>query len=132
MTARLLVEVPGNPWAGAINRRDRAGVTSDGRLYNRKQAGFKAYQATVALWARSAVNAQRWRRLDREAEVWITLWVPDRRRRDIDGPIKAILDGLTDAHVWADDSLAWSMGVRKRIGDPRASIVVRAWVDGGP
>lgn len=132
MSARLLVEVPGNPWAGAINRRDRAAVSSLGKPYNRKQAGFAAYQASVALWARSAVNAQRWPRLDREAEIWITLWVPDRRRRDIDGPIKAIMDGLTDGRVWADDSLVWSQHARKRIGEPRASIVVRAWVDAGP
>ena len=129
MTARLVVEVPGNPWAGAINRRDRAAVSSRGKPYNRKQAGFKAYQAEVALWARMAARAQGWLRLTVEAEVWITLWVPDRRRRDIDGPIKAILDGMTDGGVWVDDSQVWAKHDRKAIGKPRARIVVRPWVD---
>lgn len=99
----LRIHIPGNPWAGAINRRDRAAVTRDGKPYNRKQARFTAYQAEVAFWARSAVNAQRWRRIQGAAHTWLVLPVPDRRRRDLDGPIKAIMDGLTDGGVWVDD-----------------------------
>ena len=36
--------------------------------------------------------------------VSIMLYPPDKRRRDIDNPVKAILDGLTYAGIWEDDS----------------------------
>ena len=36
--------------------------------------------------------------------VTMLLNPPDRRARDIDNPIKAVLDALTHAEVWADDS----------------------------
>jgi Holliday junction resolvase RusA-like endonuclease len=121
----LRIHIPGNPWAGAINRRDRAGVKRDGTLFNRKQAGFKAYQDAVALWARSAANAQGWRTITGAAHVWIVLRVSDRRRRDVDGPIKAILDGLTAGRVWADDSQAVRIIVDKVEGEPSARVLVR-------
>lgn len=116
--------IPGNPWAGRINARDRAGVKRDGTPYNRKRAGFVAYQEQVRLAALQARRAQQVAfGLDR-VEVWICLWVPDRRRRDIDGPIKALLDGLTGAEVWADDQQVWSLHVRKQMGEPRATVLV--------
>lgn len=120
----LRIEIPGNPWRGAINRRDRAGVTRDGRLFNRKQAGFTAYQDEVALWARQAIQAQGQRFGPALVQVSIVLGVPDRRRRDIDGPVKAILDGLTAAGVWDDDSLVWDLRVRKVVGEPWAVVTV--------
>jgi Holliday junction resolvase RusA-like endonuclease len=121
----LRIHIPGNPWAGAINRRDRAGVSKSGKPYNRKQKGFKAYQETVAIWAQSAVNARHWPRLDGPAQVWIVLLVPDNRRRDLDGPIKAIMDGLTDGCVWADDSQVCRLIVDKVRGEPGARVLVR-------
>lgn len=36
--------------------------------------------------------------------VAVTLVPPDRRRRDIDNPVKGLLDALTHAGVWGDDS----------------------------
>lgn len=126
---RLVVEIPGNPWAGAINRRDRAGVTRGGRLFNRKQPGFTAYQATVEQWARQAARLQGVRFGPALVRVTIVLGVPDRRRRDLDGPIKAILDGCTKAGIWADDSQVWRLAVEKAMGEPRAVLTVRAYVD---
>lgn len=37
--------------------------------------------------------------------VSVLIYPPDRRRRDLDGVHKALLDTLTHAGVWADDSL---------------------------
>lgn len=37
--------------------------------------------------------------------VTIKAWMPDKRRRDIDNLNKAILDAMTHAGFWADDSL---------------------------
>lgn len=36
--------------------------------------------------------------------VGITLFPPDRRRRDVDNCLKALLDSLTHAGVWDDDN----------------------------
>jgi crossover junction endodeoxyribonuclease RusA len=36
--------------------------------------------------------------------VTITMHAPDKRARDIDNHAKAVLDALTHAHVWDDDS----------------------------
>ena len=121
---RLLVTIPGNPWQGRINARDRAAVRRDGTPYNRKRPGFAAYQRTVELAALQARRAQQVAFGTLRVEVWLTLYVPDERRRDLDGPVKALLDGLTDAGVWADDSQVWALHVRKRVGEPRAVVVV--------
>lgn len=49
---------------------------------------------------------------DREYRVLIAIGWPDRRRRDIDGPIKPILDAITESCVaWADDSQVVSLQV---------------------
>lgn len=37
-------------------------------------------------------------------DVRIELQPPDRRRRDLDNVLKPLLDSMTYAHVWADDS----------------------------
>ena len=44
----------------------------------------------------------------------VELYPADNRRRDIDNPLKALLDALTFAHVWADDALVQVLHVRKR------------------
>ncbi|MBO18890.1 RusA family crossover junction endodeoxyribonuclease [Herbaspirillum sp.] len=49
---------------------------------------------------------------DREYRVLIAIGWPDRRRRDIDGPVKPILDAITESCVaWADDSQVVSLQV---------------------
>lgn len=50
---------------------------------------------------------------DSEYRVLIAINWPDRRRRDIDGPIKAVLDAITESCVaWADDSQVVDLGVK--------------------
>lgn len=44
------------------------------------------------------------RPLDGDLVVVVNLYPPDRRRRDIDNPIKALLDAMTHAGIWNDDS----------------------------
>lgn len=43
----------------------------------------------------------------------IDAYYPDRRRRDIDNILKAPLDALTHAAVWADDSQIEALSIRK-------------------
>jgi len=46
--------------------------------------------------------------------VRVDLYPADNRRRDIDNPLKALLDSLTEAGVWSDDSLVHRLVVEKR------------------
>lgn len=35
--------------------------------------------------------------------VQVELWMPDRRKRDLDNPLKALFDACTYAKIWNDD-----------------------------
>ena len=43
--------------------------------------------------------------VDDSCLVEVVLWPPDLRKRDIDNCMKSLLDALTKAGVWEDDSL---------------------------
>ena len=45
--------------------------------------------------------------------VKICLYMPDRRRRDIDNYLKSLLDGLTHAGFWVDDDQIDSLTVKR-------------------
>lgn len=47
-------------------------------------------------------------------EVFVTLFPPDKRRRDVDNPLKALLDAMQDAGVYEDDSLINRLTIEKR------------------
>ncbi len=76
---------------------------STGKLAGRtliSEAGRRYRQAVYDLAARSS-----WPRFGEERlRVTIEAWMPDRRRRDLDNVLKAVLDALTHALVWRDDS----------------------------
>lgn len=85
------------PWPPTVNTywRNVAGrtlISRRGREY-REQVGWHVRAAKTAPWPDSARLC-----VDIEARA------PDRRKRDIDNLNKAILDSLTAAGVWADDS----------------------------
>ncbi len=65
-------------------------ISREGRRYR---------ECVCALLAASGLK-----RLDGRLSVTITLYVPDRRRRDIDNTQKAVLDSLVHARVFADDA----------------------------
>ena len=46
--------------------------------------------------------------------VSIALYPPDKRRRDLDNTLKSLLDALTAASVWADDSQIDELTVTRR------------------
>lgn len=94
------------PWPPSVNRlwrsvQGRAILSREGRAYRQQVAlVVREQEKSVApLVGRLAVE--------------IDLYPPDRRRRDIDNLSKALLDGLTHAGVWLDDSLIDVLTLRR-------------------
>ena len=85
------------PWPPSVNRywrtfQGRMIISAEGRSYRKAvadqvfiQRGAKHYEGKL--------------------KVVIEAWRPDNRKRDLDNLLKAVLDSLTHAGVWADDGL---------------------------
>lgn len=123
--SQIRIEIPGNAWRGRINVRT-------GRAWSAGRRDAKAYLDEVADWTRRAVRAQGQAFAHGPLEAWLTLVVPDRRRRDLDGPIKTLLDGVTAGGGWGDDSQVEILHVRRTVerGQARAVLVVRSLTRG--
>jgi len=84
------------PWPPTVNTywRNVAGrvlISQSGREYR---------QAIAELAA-----AEKWPKYgSARLSVSIEAWMPDKRRRDLDNLLKSMLDSLTHAGVWDDDS----------------------------
>jgi crossover junction endodeoxyribonuclease RusA len=84
------------PWPPTVNTyyrnvKGRAIISAGGREYREAVAKLALSEA----WPK--FGAQR-------VSVHIEAWMPDKRRRDLDNLLKSLLDSLTHAGVWDDDS----------------------------
>ncbi|MBD5647972.1 MAG: RusA family crossover junction endodeoxyribonuclease [Desulfovibrio sp.] len=77
----------------AIGKNVRTLLSAAGREFKRK----------VARAVRSQLGRQP-EPIMGHCRLYVALHAPDRRRRDVDNYAKALLDSLTEAGVWADDS----------------------------
>lgn len=86
------------PWPPTVNSyyvktRNGVFISKKGRLYRDSLAESVKEQLGV------------WDALDEPLLVEVELYPPDRRRRDLDNYMKALLDACTKAGFWSDDSL---------------------------
>mgnify|MGYP003650909037 CR=1 FL=1 len=84
------------PWPPSVNTywrtfKGRMIISEKGRQYRKAVADQVLVQHGAKHFAGKLV-------------VEIEAWRPDNRRRDLDNLLKAVLDGLTHAGVWDDDS----------------------------
>ena len=85
------------PWPPSVNKYWR---TFQGRMII--SAEGRSYRKAVA----DQVMIQRGaKHYEGKLRVVIEAWRPDNRGRDLDNLLKATLDALTHAGVWADDGL---------------------------
>lgn len=62
--------------------------------------------------------------------VYIYLYQPDNRRRDVDNYCKAILDALTECGVWEDDSQIYLLIIKKGEVQKGGSVIVTIYETG--
>lgn len=84
------------PWPPSVNNywrmwRNRMVISTDGRKYRK------------AVWEQ-VIQQALGKKVRNRAVVTIQAFRPDQRRRDLDNLLKAVLDALTAAEVWDDDS----------------------------
>ena len=82
------------PWPPSVNRYwrnlgDRVLISREGRAYRERVVAMLAAHTAEPLSGRVAVK--------------ITVYPPDRRRRDLDNMLKALLDALAYGGVYDDD-----------------------------
>lgn len=101
-------------------------------------ASLKAWRQDVTVAARYAMSTEGWYSVDEPVEVHIAFAMPRPKSRadddwhatrpDIDKLTRAVLDALTTAQVWRDDSRVADLKAWKRYADdsgPGAFIAVR-------
>lgn len=97
------------PWPPSTNtywRHPTRGALAGRHLISEKGRSYR--QAVTDLVAESRLGPP----LDQPVRVEIVAFRPDRRRRDLDNLLKSILDSLTHAGVWTDDSLVADLRIR--------------------
>lgn len=93
-------------------------ISARGRIY-RREVG----QAVLLAQAQGQVGRQP---LASRLAVTIEVQPPDRRRRDLDNLTKALLDALTHAGVWLDDSQIDELRLIRLGPVPGGRVVVKA------
>ena len=105
------------PWPPSVNRyyRNVAGVT-------KISAEGRAYRAAVVNLLTESRSSPH---ITGPVAVEIEAHMPDKRRRDLDNLLKGLLDSLTHAGVWLDDSQVVDLRIRKA---PTIGGMVKVWV----
>jgi Holliday junction resolvase RusA-like endonuclease len=91
-------------------------ISAEGRAYRDAVARVARAQAIVSASGELAVD--------------VALVPGDRRKRDIDNPLKALLDALTHAGAWEDDSQIRRLVVSRHDPVPGAAaaiVEIRPW-----
>jgi crossover junction endodeoxyribonuclease RusA len=98
------------PWPPSTNSYWRH--PTKGRLAGRhliSEQG-RAYREAVA---RHVLMQDGRQQLDCPLAIDIEVFMPDKRRRDLDNLLKSLLDSMTHAGVWADDSQIHDLRIRR-------------------
>jgi crossover junction endodeoxyribonuclease RusA len=89
--------------------------------YYRQYAGRTLISRAGRAYRKTVVDLVCWenrqKTMSGRLQANITLYPPDARRRDIDNVLKALLDALQHAEVYADDSQLYKLNITKQ--EPR-------------
>ena len=104
------------PWAPTVNKYWTPRKGGGKRLTDKA----RAYRQEVWL---AVMEQGKEKTITRLVQVTLSLYMPDKRRRDIDNLPKGIFDGLTHARVWEDDMLVDDYRVR-RVRDENQELII--------
>ena len=99
------------PWPPTVNTYYRHVVVNRAPRTLISDAGRRYRESVKAQVAGQVENA-----LQSDLRVSVEAWFPDRRRRDLDNLLKSLLDSLTHAGVWQDDSQVVDLRISKAQG----------------
>ena len=93
------------PWPPSVNHYWRSVLVGE-HVRNLISAKGRAYKRNVgqAVLEQTIGRQRKHSPFMGRVHVVLTLYPPDRRKRDIDNSTKAVPDALTDSKVWRDDS----------------------------
>lgn len=117
MTASPLQTILTLPWAPSVNHYWRhvgtkVLISAEGRLYRRRVNHEALVQRAKRFGAAPL-------------EVLIDAYPPDRRKRDLDNLLKGLLDSLTHAGVYGDDSQINELSIKRMRVVKGGKLVVR-------
>lgn len=92
------ITLPFPPSVNRYYRSPRSGPLAGRTMISEEARKYRA--AVCALVSESKLGGQ----MEGLLRVVVEVFVPDRRKRDLDNLHKGILDSLTHAGVWGDDS----------------------------
>lgn len=98
---------------------------SKGKLAGRVLISEKGRQYRAEVLYTIGLARKLVQRLEGRLAVEIIAHAPDRRQRDLDNLPKAILDSLTHAGVWTDDSQVDLLTIRRGPVNPQGLAIVR-------
>lgn len=123
----LIVEVIGEP---APQGSKKAYVVNGRAVLVESSSKLKPWRATIAAYAFAAAKESNWQKIDTPVRIEVDFFmprpasvkrsVPD-RKPDLDKLLRSVLDGLTDAQVWTDDSRVCEIVARKHYADKQPS-----------
>lgn len=97
----VYLQLPYPPSINSYYKRKRNGgvyISDEGR--NFRQEVIKQFKTDLTLNSRISVE--------------VLLFPPDHRKRDLDNVLKSLLDSLTHARVYSDDSLIDSLTIKRK------------------
>jgi crossover junction endodeoxyribonuclease RusA len=96
------------PWPPTINTYWRHAISRN-RVVVYRTVQAKKYIADVCKRVRMINRAT----FTEWVAVRLDMYPPDLRRRDIDNPVKVLLDALTQAGIWEDDYQVRALSARR-------------------
>lgn len=121
------------PWPPSVNHYKivgKIGITKKGKIYQKRINSPKTNLFYLEVWAmiKSRMSKEGFNSFDSETislQVYIDLYPPDNRRRDIDNSIKVLLDSLVRGGLIQDDSQISRLNVQRMGIIPDGKVLVK-------
>ncbi len=98
-------------------------------MYSQSRAGFRFKTNDAKKWTKEAIETvreQKYKTIEGKVDMSVTFYFGRNGKNDIDSRIKSLLDMLTEAEVWKDDSQVYSLLLNKDFDKdkPRVEVTI--------